>query len=134
MKVLLTFDLEVFFGKPSGSIAKCMSKPSRQLLQIASKFDVKMTFFWDVGHLLAIRRLKKKYPVLEKQENEIVKLIKEIVDKGHGVQLHVHPHWEKADWNGRGWEMNIKGNYKLSDFEEKERASIFKNTIPNWRK
>ena len=45
---------------------------------------------------------------------------------GCSIQLHVHPHWETAVYDGRKWKVNPKGCYKLSDFPEKDAVEIFK--------
>ena len=120
MNILLTFDYELFFGDSSGSVEKCMLQPTEDLLAIARGNEVVYTFFVDVGYLIA----SKKYPELDAEREHIEAQIQLMVKEGHSVQLHVHPHWEKAEWKEGQWHSNTSGNYKLSDFSEEEAHSI----------
>lgn len=119
MNILLTFDYELFFGNEPGTVRKCMLDPTNDLFQIAEKYDVHYTFFVDVGYLVAAA----KYDALKEERELVVAQIREMIARGHDVQLHVHPHWEKATWDGK-WSMNTTGAYKLSDFAEEESDKI----------
>lgn len=98
-----------------------MLEPTRNLLDLAKGKDVFYTFFVDVGYLVAA----EKYPELKEELKQVRAQIQEIISKGHDVQLHIHPHWEKAVYMNNEWQMNVAGNYKFSDFNELERKSIF---------
>ena len=45
MKVLITFDYELFFGNKSGTFQKSILEPVEALQKIAKKYAVKFTFF-----------------------------------------------------------------------------------------
>ena len=120
VKIYLTFDYELFFGETSGSVEKCLLQPTRDLLAMAEAKNVHYTFFVDVGYLVQA----EKYPELQTELTQVKAQIKEIIEKGHSVQLHVHPHWEKATWNDGTWTMNVEGHYKLIDFSTDERVRI----------
>lgn len=120
MRIFLTYDYELFFGNESGTVAKCMIEPTHDLLQLAEEKDVFYTFFVDVGYLIAA----DKYEELKEDVSKVKNQIKEIIIKGHDVQLHIHPHWEKAQWVDGQWQMNIHGNYRLADFNQSDRTRI----------
>lgn len=121
MKIYLTFDYELFFGDHPGSVEKCMLEPTRDLFELAEGKDVHYTFFVDVGYLIASSR----YAELENERTHVEEQIKEMIDRGHDVQLHIHPHWQKAEYVNGSWEMNTKGAYKISDFTQAEIDEIF---------
>ena len=56
MKTLLTFDDEVYFGRRTGSVEKCLLEPTDALARVAAKHGAPLSFFVDTGYLLALRR------------------------------------------------------------------------------
>lgn len=120
MKIYLTFDYELFFGNNSGTVQKCMLEPTEQLFELAKNKNVHYTFFVDVGYLIQA----EKYPELENELPKVKNQVQQMIELGHSVQLHIHPHWEKAIWKDGKWKMNVDGNYKLSDFSKEERSQI----------
>jgi len=125
MDIFLTFDYELFFGKVSGSVDKCMIEPTEALLAMAAKQNIHLTFFWDIGHYIALQRFGDVYPSLKVDQSKIEKQLKNALDLGHAIELHIHPHWEKALYINGAWQMNLEQHYKMSDFNEEERKSIF---------
>ncbi len=125
MNVFLTMDYEVFFGEKSGSVEKCMTEPTAQLLKVANANNFHFTFFWDIGHLLALEAKVSEFPELSVDIEAIIGQVKEMIADGHAVELHIHPHWEKAEYGKTGWQMNLDQHYKLSDFPKEERRTIF---------
>lgn len=123
MKIYLTFDYELFFGENSGSIEKCMIEPTNELFELAKDRNVHYTFFVDVGYLIQA----EKYDELKVEVSAVKAQIQEMILLNHAVQLHIHPHWEKAILREGKWQMNIEGNYKLSDFSCEERSEIIFN-------
>ena len=97
-----------------------MLQPTRDLFDLAENKNVHYTFFIDVGYLIQA----EKYPELREELNLVKSQIKEMLQRGHSVQLHVHPHWEKATWKDGKWTMNVQGHYKLIDFPAEDRVRI----------
>jgi hypothetical protein len=126
MKVHITFDYELFFGQPTGSVEKCILEPTEELIRIAEKHKVGFTYFVDVGYLIALERFMKDHPNLEKDYTNIINQLRRLIAKGNDIQLHIHPHWEKANYNGKDWMIDAAGNYKLDDFSDDEIARIVK--------
>jgi hypothetical protein len=126
MKVYLTFDYELFFGKNTGTVQKCMIQPTEDLLSLSIKYDVPMTFFVDIGYILQLEKYKTKFPVLEEEYQLICEQLKKILAHKCDIQLHIHPHWEKSFFDGQKWVINTQSCYKLSDFEPEERERIIR--------
>lgn len=120
MKIYLTFDYELFFGENSGTAERCMLEPTNQLFELAKSTGVQYTFFVDVGYLIQA----EKYVELKDELKAVKDQIKEMIHLNHAVQLHIHPHWEKTVWKNGKWQMNVQGNYKLSDFSTEIRSEI----------
>jgi hypothetical protein len=124
MAVYLTFDYELFFGSETGTVKACMLDPTEKLLAISEKHAVPMTFFIDVGMLLKMDELKQQFPELASDYLAITQQIQRMETLGCAVQLHIHPHWEKAVYQKGKWSINVDGCYKLSDFSQADAASI----------
>ena len=120
MKIYLTFDYELFFGEISGSVEKCMIEPTNRLFEIAKNKNVSYTFFVDVGYLISA----EKHTELAIELAQVKTQIKQMIQFGHSVQLHIHPHWEKAIYENGKWEMNVDGAYKLADFSKEDAENI----------
>ncbi len=124
MNIFLTFDYELFFGKKSGTIEKCIIEPTNQLINIAKKHSIKLTFFIDCGYLVTLTKSSVDFPILRKEYELVSNQIKELSDLGHACELHIHPHWENTVFNGNEWLFDTS-NYKLTDFTEEEISGIF---------
>lgn len=133
MKLLLTFDLELFFGEPTGSVEHCMVKPTQHLLNMAEQHGVKLNFFWDVGHYLALQRELADDKSCQTDIDQIEHLLGDIAQNGHDIQLHIHPHWEKAQRKNGEWQMDMTKAYRLHDYSEEERKDIFKRYVETTR-
>jgi len=134
MQIFLTYDYELFFGKPTGTAEKCIIQPTNQLREISQRTGVKMVFFIDTGYLKKLIEYKDQYPKVQEEHRAVFDQIKTLVKEGHDCQLHIHPHWEDCNHNGEEWIMKTD-RYKLDDFSDediirivKEYKSILENT------
>lgn len=56
----------------------------------------------------------------------IVNQLKDIVHRGHRIELHIHPHWVDAKYNGDGtWNFNEFEHYSLNSFTKDEITEMF---------
>lgn len=123
MQIFLTYDVELFFGKPTGTIDKCIVEPVQQLRDLAQRTGIKMVFFIDVGHWKKLQEYgpKTKEGIVEMAKFEST--VKGLVTDGHDCQLHIHPHWEDTIRENDQWVMKTD-RYKLDDFSDEEIEAI----------
>lgn len=126
MNVFLTFDYELFFGSNTGTVQKCMIEPTNRLLEMSKKHSVPMTFFVDIGYVIALERQLDTYSILKNDYDLVIGQIREMIASGSDVQLHIHPHWEKSTFDGEKWKIITQNAYKLSDFSPAERERIIR--------
>lgn len=126
MNVFLTFDYELFFGSDTGTVQKCMIEPTNRLLDLSRKYNTPMTFFVDVGYLIALERQMETHSILKMDYDLVIDQIQEMIVAGSDVQLHIHPHWEKSSFDGKQWNIVTKNAYKLADFSAEERERIIR--------
>lgn len=124
MNIHLTFDYELFFGENAGSVEKCMIEPTNELLTIFKQFSIRATFFVDAGYLLKLNEFSEQFPKLKKELQLVVEQLNAIQIQGSEIQLHIHPHWEKAIYENDTWHFNMDNCYKLADFEQVEMEKI----------
>ncbi len=123
MNIYITLDYELFFGN-SGTPEKCIIEPTERLISIVDKFNFKCVFFVDSGYLIKLRKYSQQYPKLENDYKAVSNQIKKLSDKGHDVQLHIHPHWEDTVYDGNQWNFDTT-RYRLDSFSENEIIDIF---------
>lgn len=131
MTILFTLDHELYFGDYPGTVENCMIRPVEQLLHTTNAFAIPYTFFVDAGYLVKLKKFKREYPQLESEMEKLHKQLGMLVDNGHDIQLHIHPHWEDTWHDGKDWVMNTN-RYKLSDFNKDQVESIvsqYKSTL-----
>ena len=101
--IVLTIDYEVFLGEDTGNLREVLIAPTYKLMEILRLNGSKMTVFWDIMHYDALCRWSKEYPQLKEEKLLIEQQIKDLVAEGHDVQMHLHPHWLDAKFNGERW-------------------------------
>jgi hypothetical protein len=126
MNLFLTFDYELFFGSSTGTVQKCLIEPTNRLLEMSRKHKAPMTFFVDIGYIIALERQLNDFSILKMDYELVIDQIQEIIVAGCDVQLHIHPHWEKSHFNGEKWQIVTKNFYKLADFETEERERVIR--------
>lgn len=117
-KICITLDYELCLGKNTGTVLNTIIKPMNELSSIFDRYNVKVTLFVDSSYLLALKKQKSNFPVLEEDYRMIVNQLQELNSKGHSIQLHIHPQWIYSYFDGSKWNLDFK-HYKLSDLDKK---------------
>ena len=134
MNLFLTYDYELFFGAPTGTVEKCIIEPTNLLREIANRTGVKMVFFIDTGYLKLLEKYKDLQPKVKHEFDLVKQQIEDLVKEGHDCQLHIHPHWEDCTHDGSEWKM-ITDRYKLVDFSEEDIINIvleYRDILGRW--
>ena len=123
-KVILSYDYELFFGDKSGTVQKTLIEPTNAILDAMDSVNMKGNFFVD-WQMLKYLKLQNK----ERTDADymlIVEQLHDIVRRGHRIELHIHPHWVDAKYNGDGtWDFSEFRHYSLNSFSEEEIIDMF---------
>jgi peptidoglycan/xylan/chitin deacetylase (PgdA/CDA1 family) len=129
-KVLLTFDYELFLGKRSGSVAKCLLQPTDGILNVLAKHNAKAIFFVDALYLFRLREAAIKCEAADMDYSLIAKQIVEICNSGHYVYNHIHPHWFDAKYlvEHNQWDLSNTSKYAFQSLSEEQRKFVFEKS------
>ena len=127
MKIYLTLDYELYFGK-SGSPQKCLLEPTERLTEICARHHARCVFFVDAGYLEKLRTYSARFQQLNRDREQVVAQIEQLARAGHDIQLHVHPHWEGTVYDGKTWLFDMD-HYRLDRFSEEAVVDIFQRYI-----
>lgn len=105
----LTADYEIF-GNGSGDVDCCLIRPSERLMRIAESYGTRITFFVDVCEIWAFEQLEQSEPESEaaRSSRSIRNQLLDAVSRGHDIQLHAHPQWIGASWDGEVGKWNVR--------------------------
>lgn len=128
--ILFTFDYELFLGTTSGIVQKCLIEPTHLILKILEKYNIQhAVFFVDTTYLLRLKRENNES--CKKDYSLIVNQINKMVNSGHYVFPHIHPHWLDAVYNSEinQWHLNDYSKYRFHNVAAQEREEVFKESI-----
>lgn len=123
-KVILSFDYELFFGDESGTVRCSLVNPTNRLLDCMDSVGYKGNFFVDWQML---KFLKQEEDIRCQEDYAlIVGQLKDMVRRGHRIELHIHPHWVDAKYKGDGkWDYSNFSHYCLNSFPKEEITQMF---------
>lgn len=125
LKIILSFDYEIFFGKNYYSAEDTLFEPTEEIMRILINNGVKGTFFADICSVFAHQK-EKQFGYAKRLEQQLLQLNK----NGQDIQLHIHPHWLKSHIENEQWVFNEKC-YRIHSFGfegENSAQSIINNT------
>lgn len=124
MKILMTLDYELFLGKRTGTVKKCLIEPMNAFLNKGEQYGLKFTLFVDASYLYMLNKLGSEYPNLSDDLDSIKKELLLLQNKGHEIQLHIHPQWYYSTYDGTSWILD-EVHYKLSDIPINDAIKFF---------
>lgn len=130
--ILFTFDYELFLGESSGSVLKCMIEPTEKLIAIFDSFQVKHAiFFVDTIYLIRLKEIAKSSAAAKGDYELISKQLQLLIQKGHYIFPHIHPHWADATYNAlkNNWVLSSLQKYRFHSISEAEREYQFDQSI-----
>lgn len=122
--VILSYDYELFFGDLSGTVEKSLIQPTNRLMDCMEQCGFRGDFFVDWQMLKYLKEVNTERTLSDLQliENQL----KDMVRRGHRIELHIHPHWVDAKYNGDGtWDFSDFTHYSLNSFTEEEILQMF---------
>jgi len=126
-KVILTFDYELFF-KESGSVEKSILEPTNKIIDALDKVGGYATFFIDT---IFLKRLQTENEKTKSEYNQIKKQLQSLVQRGHRIELHLHPHWFDAIYNKayNNWHFLNYERYTIHSLEDDKIDLVFNEGI-----
>ncbi|MCL2326895.1 MAG: hypothetical protein FWC39_00120 [Bacteroidetes bacterium] len=125
--ILLTFDYELFLGKQSGTVENCLLKPTKLLLETLKRHKAKSIFFIDTTYLMRMNELKNQYQAIFDDLENIKKQLIQIVQEGHYLFHHLHPHWldAKYDSNINQWDLSNTTHFYFHTISDIQKTQIW---------
>ncbi len=123
---LLTLDYELFFKK-SGDAYLSLLKPTDDLLKVLEDTGGKAVFFVDTIYLNLLRTSAEpeNLELYKKFEEQL----RDIVARGHRIELHLHPHWLDARQVEREWVFQSYEHYKLNSLPVEKIQELFREGV-----
>ena len=100
INLIITADYEVY-GNGSGCVINCLIKPTDELLKVANRYKIPVTFFVDVCEIWAFEAVEEAgLWDLDYSPSALIKeQLKNAIKDGHDVQLHFHPQWLEYEYS-----------------------------------
>lgn len=104
--LVLSLDYEIF-GNGSGDVRREMIEPTRRLLTLCDAYGAKVSIMLEVGEYWALREAERAGALgLDyAPAREIEEQVQHAARGGHDVQLHLHPWWVGASFQGGHWQL-----------------------------
>lgn len=122
-QILLSLDYELFFGPQTGTVANCLIRPTQELAEAARRHGAHLSLFVDVLYLQRLSEDAHRFPRLQRDLDTIQQQLVSLKEKGHDIQLHLHPHWLESSFDGEQWRLDTR-RYKLHDFPNSQMAAM----------
>lgn len=108
--LILTVDYEIF-GNGLGCVDACVLAPARRMMGIVEAFGAPLTFFVEAVEFAAMESESKT----ASQAEAVLDQMRDALRRGHEVQLHLHPQFAGAQWDGRKWQTT--DNWRIGDLD-----------------
>lgn len=116
---VLTFDYELFMGDNPGSALHSVIKPTNRIIELFKKYDARGIFYVDAGYLLKLREYE--HPDLQL----ITRQLRQLVEMGSSIELHIHPQWLDAIFDGKNWSFSSFEKFRLHSLDSTLIGSYF---------
>ena len=101
---------------------KSLLQPTSMLMDALEYAGAKATFFVDY---LMLKYMLQENDTTKKEAAMIIEQLKEMVHRGHRIELHLHPHWVDAKYIDGKWDFSDFSHYCLSSFPKEEITRLF---------
>jgi hypothetical protein len=93
-------------GNGTGDPRVLQFEPMRKLVKIFNKHGIRGSFNAEVMQQLTYRSQQEDFPELKAVVDEWEQVVTESFRHGHDIQLHLHPQWTDAIYQGHGnWKL-----------------------------
>ena len=130
--LLFTFDYELFLGRQSGSVEKCLIEPTKRLLDIFDAYHISHAiFFIDTTYLIRLKGIIGQSENTKRDWDKIKGQLTDILKKGHYIFPHLHPHWLDAvyDTERNQWKLTDLSKYRFNNLSDAEKEELFNQSV-----
>ena len=121
VQLLLSDDWELR-GDGSGNMRAIQFATARRLCDVYERHGLRGTFNVEVFQQLVHLRLRGRHPELGELAHEWEQVVREMLERGHDVQMHLHPQWHDASYEAGRWRLN--GSWSLLDYPREALAEM----------
>ena len=125
INIIITVDYEIF-GDGTGDVRDNLIRPMEKIQSLCNRFGVKLTIFFDICEYWAFKRAEEQnllnhlgYSPSTLMKNQI----KQLINDGHDVQLHIHPQWLEAYYDKNKWQLNFD-KFRIADLPFNEMREL----------
>ena len=97
-------------GNGSGNVAQLQYLPALFLMNAAQERGIPVSFMVDVMQQIAFDRLQTDHPELRTPMAIWEEAVKTMILRGFDVQMHIHPQWDEARWDGKHFHLGTDWN------------------------
>lgn len=106
-------------GNGTGDPRVLQFEPMRKLVKIFNEHGVRGSFNAEVMQQLAYRSQQERFPELKVIADEWEQVVTESFRQGHDIQLHLHPQWLGASYQGQGnWKLG--GDWSILNYPRQQ--------------
>jgi hypothetical protein len=102
LEVIFTLDYEIH-GNGDGCPKALMVEPTSRLMDLFDRFGAKLTIMADVAEILKFREYRDQFGRDDYHYEAIVAQLKDAIQRGHDVQLHLHCSYFNARFERGKW-------------------------------
>jgi hypothetical protein len=106
-------------GNGPGDPRVLQFEPMRKMVKIFNKQGIRGSFNAEVMQQLAYRSQQERFPELKVIADEWEQVVMESFRQGHDIQLHIHPQWLGASYQGHGnWKLG--GDWSILNYPRQQ--------------
>lgn len=106
-------------GNGTGDPRVLQFEPMRKLVKIFNNYGIRGSFNAEVLQQLAYRNQQERFPELKVMADEWEQVVMESFRQGHDIQLHLHPQWLGATYQGQGnWKLG--GDWSILNYPHQQ--------------
>ncbi len=126
-EIIITFDFELYLGNRSGSVEKCLLKPTLELKKIIDAYNLSTIFFVDTLYLHRLKEISLTNDAALFDYKAIITLLQSLIDSRATIFHHIHPHWLDAIYleDSNEWDVSNKSRFALVNLSDTEIENVF---------
>lgn len=127
--LLLTFDYELFLGKRSGTVSRCMIEPTKHIQKLLKRYNCRAVFFIDTTFLMTLKS-KIQFKACREDLDLIFTQLQSLYKDGHYLYHHIHPHWFDAIYlpELNQWDLSDKHRFSITGLPHEEVETLFQQS------